>query len=76
MWVDLLYTDVLSLPSSFGVIRMSKKGMEPSPPGIFTGKLNVRIYGIYMNQEAASVGSFDDGESIIHICFSQRRGAW
>ena len=33
MWVGFLYTVVSSLPSSLGVIRMSRKGNDPSGPG-------------------------------------------
>ena len=33
MWVGFLYTDVLSLPSSSGLIKMSRKGRDPSGPG-------------------------------------------
>ena len=33
MWVGFLYTVVSSLPSLSGVIKMSRKGSDPSGPG-------------------------------------------
>ena len=76
MWVGFLYTDVLSLPSSFGGDENVQERHGSISSGVFTDKLKVRINGIYVIQEAASVGCFDDGECIINISFPQRKGAW
>ena len=42
--VGFLYAVVLRLPSSSGVIIISRKGMDPSFLLFFTCKLNVFIY--------------------------------
>ena len=44
MCVGFLYTDVLRLPSSSGVMRMSRKGMDPSL--LVSSLVNLMLGGI------------------------------
>ena len=44
VWVVFLNTDVFRLPSSSGVTRMSRKGIDPSSLDLFTGEFDFRVY--------------------------------
>ena len=69
MWVFFLNTDVLRLPSSSGVMRMSRKAIDPSSLVFFTGESYVGMYGVKMFQEAIFVVFLDDGKCVIYISF-------
>ena len=46
VWVCFLYTDVFELPSSAGVIRISRNGIDPSSLHFFTSEFYIGVYGV------------------------------
>ena len=76
VWGGFLYTVVLGLPSSFGVNKKSKKGMEPS--GLDSSLVNWIWWSMEFScsKKTCFLSWLDDGKSFIYKPFPEIRGLW
>ena len=75
VWVGFLYTLVVSVPSSWGVTKMSKKGMEPFLILFLCGKLYGWIHRVYVLQELFFLILLQNDKCVIHKPFPPSGGS-